>query len=215
MLYLITQMWVCLLAAFLLGLIVSWLCCRKCKKTECHEKKTLNNDNASVAGVAPLANNTSAAAEHVAVTNLDTLVDLDGADFEIETLEGIGPKTGQLFRGVGIATVGDLLRKAHSQSLRDDLANQLEIKVEPLNDWAGMSDLLRIKGMDHQASELAYATGVYTVETLANWDAGNFVDAMNAKNNAGPQLIAPTVAGLEQVTDWIAQAKNMSSVVTF
>ncbi len=211
MLYLITQMWICLLAAFLLGLILCWLCSRKCKCKDCCGKKNLNNENS---GVAPLMSSTKSSAK-VDVTDLDTLVDLGGEDFAIETLEGIGPRTGQLFRGVGIATVGDLLRKAHSQSLRDDLANKLEIKVEPLNDWAGMSDLLRIKGMDHQASELAYATGAYNVETLANWDATNFVDAMNTKNNAGPQLIAPTVANAEQVSDWISQAKNMKAVVTF
>ncbi len=213
MLYLIIQMWICLLLAFLLGLLLGLFLKKSKKCTRNHADNTHSHDTSGNTGVNSLM--AAAPAVNTEVTDLDTLVDVDGEGYIIETLEGIGPKTGELFRSVGIATVGDLLRKAHSQSLRDKLANKLEIKVEPLNDWAGMSDLLRIKGMDHQSSELAYSTGAYNIEELAKWEPANFVNSMEAKNNSGPQLIAPSVAPVDQVADWIAQAKNIKSIVTF
>jgi len=198
MTYLITQMLICLLIAFLLGLFLGWLLGKMCcKKGTCGK----------VAAVAP-------SVDLSPLTNLDTSVDLDGSGYDIETLEGIGPQTGKLFRGYDVPSVGAYLRKLHAPALRDKAASDLGIKIEPIHEWASMSDLLRVDGLDHQHSELAFRSGISTVGELANSDSSTLTAKMAQVNKAGKQLIAPTVPTVEQVSAWISQARGMKAVVT-
>jgi len=178
--YLIMQMLICLLIAFILGLILGWLLCKLfgCGRKSCDTK---------VSPVVP------------AVVDLDTSVNLDGDGYAIETLEGIGPQTGDSFRGYGVATVGDYLRKLNQPQAREEAAEALGMsRVKMLHDWASMADLLRVDGVDHQYSELAWAAGVHTVGDLANADASALVAQMETVNNAGKQLIAPTVPSVSE-----------------
>lgn len=147
------------------------------------------------------------------ITDLDTPIDLDSDLYGIQTLEGIGPRTGDLFRGIGIATVGDYLRKLHHPAIREKTAKQLSIKAEPLHEWASMSDLLRITGIDHQYAELTYASGINTVGELAASEAGKLRTTMEDVNNAGPQLISPKVPTEEEVDGWIKLAQGMKPVI--
>ncbi len=220
MTYLIMQILFCLLIAFLLGLFIGWLLCKCCKK-KCTKDKCCTHDHSveyeddeedvTIAG-APLGFVSDY--DDTATINLDTDVDLDTSIYNIETLEGIGPQTGDLFRGYGVATVGDYLRKLHKPSSREDAAKELNILVKPLHDWASMSDLLRVEGIDHQYAELTYAAGIKTVNDLANSDASQLTADMERVNSAGKQLIAPLTPTVAEVNDWIARANNMSPVVS-
>lgn len=185
-----------------------------------------NNATPSAANIA--TNTASAATSSVAaapisstdkdktpnLTTLDSAVDLDSDSYTIETLEGIGPKTGKMFREYGITTIGDYLRKLHSHEAREQAAKDLEIRVKPLHGWASMSDLLRIQGMDHQYAELAFASGIKTVGELAASNANELKNTMETTNKAGKQLIAPKVPSSDEVTNWVDVAKHMQAVVS-
>ena len=214
MTYLITQMFICLLIAFFLGLFLGWLlgkmCCKKKHSTEsttCNTESTTCNIESAAAVAAPSVN-------LLPLTDLDTSVDLDSSAYDIETLEGIGPQTGKLFRGYDVPSVGAYLRKLHSAALREKAASDLGIKVNPINEWASMSDLLRVDGIDHQHSELAFHSGINTVGELGASDASTLTAKMEQVNNAGKQSISPTVPTQEQVSTWIGQARGMKAVVT-
>jgi len=210
MTYLLMQMLICLLIAFILGLILGWLLCKICKgcKACCKPDGSCNTDKGSCDMPAV------ALAVDADITDLDTNVNLDGDGYVIETLEGVGPKTGDLFRGYGVATVGDYLRKLHSSDRRDKAADDLGILVKPLHEWASMSDLLRIDGIDHQYSELAYRAGIETVADLAASNGTSLAQKMETVNNAGKQLIAPTVPTASEVDGWVANARGMKAVVS-
>jgi len=216
MTYLITQILLCLLIAFVLGLLLGWLLCKLC----CGKRKNCNDGACDVPTTTAATAAPAAAAGFVsdyddtATIDLGTAVDLDASAYEIETLEGIGPQTGNLFRGYGVATVGDFLRKLHQPMSREEAAKELNILVKPLHDWASMADLLRVEGIDHQYAELTYAAGIQTVGELARSDAQHLAGEMDRVNNAGKQLIAPTSPSAEEVNDWIGRAKNMSPVVS-
>lgn len=199
MTYLMTQMLICLLIAFLLGLFLGWLLCKifcKCSKEE------------QVEAVLPVSD------VMAPMQDIDSSVDLDGDGYAVETLEGIGPQTGKLFRGYNVPTVGAYLRNLHSAGLREKAATDLGIKIEPIHEWASMSDLLRVAGIDHQYSELTYRAGVKTVGELASSQSDALASKMEQVNNAGTQLIAPTVPSVDEVASWIAKAKHMKAVVT-
>lgn len=219
MTYLITQILLCLIIAFLLGLLLGYLLCKICSCKGCKTCKHKQGEVDAKDDVRNLSTPKSFVskydeAEDTATINLDTDVDLDADIYDIETLEGIGPQTGNLLRGYGVATVGDYLRKLHSPRAREQAAKDLNILVKPLHDWASMSDLLRVEGIDHQYAELVHATGISTVVDLAHSNAEELTGEMETVNNAGKQLIAPTVPNADEVRDWIARARGMSPVVT-
>ena len=227
MTYLITQILLCLLIAFLLGLLLGYLLGKMCnRKTSCDKQHYEDDHDDDASASATVAGSDASTAQgfvssyveeevaETAMIALDTNVDLDADAYLIETLEGIGPQTGNLFRGYGIASVGDYLRKLHKPMAREQAAKDLNILVKPVHDWASMADLLRVEGIDHQYAELAYATGVATVGQLASCNSDELVAEMDAVNNAGKQAIAPTVPSADEVQDWIARARGMSPVIT-
>jgi predicted flap endonuclease-1-like 5' DNA nuclease len=238
MTYLISQIFLSLVVAFILGVLFGFLLSRIFggKKQVVYQTDENNYDEenhdgygqatatTSSAATAAVASSTASAqdfvssydddAEDMATINLDTDVNLDADEYLIETLEGIGPQTGNLFREYGIHTVGDFLRKLHRPASREQAAKDLNILAKPLHDWASMADLLRVEGLDHQMAELAHASGITTVGELASANAVELAAEMDTVNNAGKQLIAPTVPSAEELQSWIDKAKTMSPVIT-
>ena len=78
-------------------------------------------------------------------------------------------------------------------------------------EWVNRADLMRIKGVGEEYSDLLEASGVDTVPELATRKPANLLEAMtaiNAKKKLVRQL--PTEA---KVADWVAQAKKLPKVV--
>jgi len=133
--------------------------------------------------------------------------------YEIETLEGVGPKTGESLREIGIATISDFLKQANLKSRRSEIASEISVRPKMVDSWASMSDLLRIKGLDHQAAELIHKSGVNTVTDLSTKSVSSFRAKMNEVNVAGKRRIAPEVPEDNHIADWIGQAAKMKSAI--
>ena len=213
MTYLMTEMAVHLLVALLIGLILGFLLGKimnggKSADKPAKEKKS-KKEKPNKTAPAQVAED-----DDTAIIDLDTPLNLDGSDYGIETLQGVGPQTGDLLRGYGIKTVGDYLRKMHSPSLREEAAKSLDILVQPLHNWASMADLLRIEGVDQQYAELLFSGDILTVGDLSHCDPDELTPRLEEVNSEGKQLIAPNAPDINQVNDWIARAGAMSPVVT-
>lgn len=133
--------------------------------------------------------------------------------YEIETLEGVGPKTGTSLREIGIATISDFLQHGAAPAERSKIASSIAVRPKMVDSWASMSDLLRIKGLDHQAAELIHKSGINTVTDLSQQNVATFSAKMEAVNTAGKRSIAPEVPSSSLMTDWISQASGMKSVI--
>lgn len=199
MTYLILQIWLGLIITFILGIVFGYFMGKNCAQQDgkcCPTKDTSSpSEPATFDG------------------NLDTTVALDSEEYAIETLEGIGPRTGQLFRGVGVETVGAFLRELNTPEQRQLAAEKMGIKAEPIHEWASMADLLRIEGMDHQFAELAHASGVLTVAELASKKAKDLTKLMAKTNASGRQLISPIDPTNEQVSTWVKRATAIKPIV--
>lgn len=193
MLSLLMLLWVGLVATLIVGLILGYFWGKNCCQST-HDCKTSNKENTTPD-----------------VVEIDEK--LDGDDYAIETLEGIGKHTGQRFREIGIATVGDVLRQLQTSQQRIETSEKLGMKASPIHEWAGMADFLRIDSMDHQFAELVHASGVLTVGDLARQNAKRLTKTMATKNKAGRQLIAPTDPIESDVAKWIETAKTMKAVI--
>jgi predicted flap endonuclease-1-like 5' DNA nuclease len=131
---------------------------------------------------------------------------------KVEDIEGIGPAFASQLNGAGIRTSDDLLERAGPKAGRDALAAETGISGKLLLEWANACDLMRIKGIGAEFSDLLEAAGVDSAAELAQRNAATLATTFGELNAArGTTRRAPTEA---MVADWIAQAKSLPKVVT-
>ncbi len=130
----------------------------------------------------------------------------------IRKIEGIGKVYAEKLKEAGINTVEALLEAAASDKARRELAERLGVSTKLILDWANRADLMRIKGVGEEFSDLLEAAGVDTVVELARRNADNLYQKL-VEVNAEKKLVRrlPT---RKQVADWIEQAKELPRILT-
>ncbi|GLI22878.1 putative flap endonuclease-1-like 5' DNA nuclease [Xanthobacter flavus] len=133
--------------------------------------------------------------------------------YPIIEIEGVGAVYAEKLKTAGITTTEGLLEKAKSPKLRKELAAATGIDESRILKWANMADLMRIKGVGEEYSELLEAAGVDTVKELKTRVPANLTKAM-AEANAKRKLVRalPTESMVEK---WVAQAKELPPVLTY
>jgi predicted flap endonuclease-1-like 5' DNA nuclease len=95
---------------------------------------------------------------------------------------------------------------------REEVATRTGLQAKQLLVWANMADLMRIKGIGRQFSEVLKASGVDTVKELRNRRADNLAAKM-AEVNAVKKL-AKTSPSKEIVQGWIDLAKALPPLIS-
>ncbi len=131
----------------------------------------------------------------------------------IVTIEGIGPVYAEKLTAAGAKTVEIFLDMAKDPKGRKALAEATGIPDVKILTWANMADLCRLKGVGPQMSELLQASGVDTVKEMKHRNAAN-LQAKMAEVNATKNLVN-RVPGVEQVADWVEEAKTLPAVMTY
>lgn len=133
--------------------------------------------------------------------------------YPIVDIEGIGPVMAEKLKTAGITTTDGLLDAAKDPKGRKALSEKTGIDEHRVLKWANMADLMRIKGVAEEYSELLEAAGVDTVKELKMRNAANLTKAM-AEVNATKKLVRLLPAE-SMVEKWIAQAKELPPVLTY
>lgn len=125
----------------------------------------------------------------------------------IEKIEGIGPSYKEKLVAAGIKTTEALLEAGSKAKAREELAQKTGISSKLILEWCNLADLMRIKGVGEEYSDLLEQAGVDTIAELANRKADN-LHAKILETNEKEKLVRrpPT---LKQVQGWIEQAKKM------
>jgi predicted flap endonuclease-1-like 5' DNA nuclease len=131
---------------------------------------------------------------------------------KIEEVEGIGPVFAEKLRAAGIESVEELLEKGASRGGRTAIAEATGIEGGKILEWVNHADLMRIKGVGSQYSDLLEAAGVDSPAELARRNAANLADAFQSVVAERPGIVRriPTEA---EIADWIADAKGLPKVV--
>ena len=133
--------------------------------------------------------------------------------YPIADIEGIGPVYAGKLETAGIKTTGALLKRAASPKGRKDLSSESGLEESQILKWANMADLMRVKGVGEEYSELLEAAGVDTVKELRNRRADN-LHAKMVEVNAEKKLVR-VLPGLSNVERWVAHAKELDPVMTY
>lgn len=131
----------------------------------------------------------------------------------IDAIEGIGHKHATTLRKHRVRTTEALLKRGATRKGRKDLSAETGLTEKQLLEWINRADLMRVKGIGEEYSDLLEAAGVDTVKELRRRNAANLLGAMvdvNAKKRLVRRL--PTESMVQR---WVDHAKTLDSVVTY
>lgn len=131
---------------------------------------------------------------------------------KIIDVEGIGPKYAKDLQNVGVRTTNRLLKDGASKKGRGELAAKTGISEKLILEWVNLADLMRIKGVGEEYSDLLEEAGVDSIKELRNRRADNLYTAMVDTNNK-KKLVRQTPSQA-QVESWISQSKKLAPVIT-
>ena len=133
--------------------------------------------------------------------------------YSIQDIEGIGPTYGAKLKEAGISTTAKLLDRAKDKKGRKEVAAATGIDETYILKWTNMADVMRIKGVGEEYSELLEAAGVDTVKELRNRNAANLAAKM-VEVNAEKKLVRQ-LPSEKQVEKWVEQAKALPPMMTY
>lgn len=133
--------------------------------------------------------------------------------YPIIDIEGIGKTFTRKLKENGINRTDQLLDRAASPKGRKEMAAATGIDESRILKWANMADLMRIKGVGEEYSELLEAAGVDTVKELRTRKPENLHAAM-VEANAKKKLVRQ-LPGAAAVARWVAQAKDLKPIMTY
>jgi predicted flap endonuclease-1-like 5' DNA nuclease len=132
---------------------------------------------------------------------------------KIIDIEGIGSVYAKRLAKAGIQTVEGLLKNGASPKGRQEIALASGVEHALVLGWVNRADLYRIKGVGKQYSDLLEKAGVDTVLELSKRVAKHLYARMVEVNQA--RNLVNHMPGVQQVEDWIVQAKKLPRVVTY
>ena len=133
--------------------------------------------------------------------------------YKIIDIEGIGPAKTETLLKAGITTTDQLLETAGSAKGRESLAAGSGLTKKELLRYVNMADLMRIKGVGEEFSDLLEAGGVDTVKELAHRVPANLHAKLTEVAEAKSNLVRrkPTLA---ECTAWVEHAKTLDPKVS-
>ena len=131
---------------------------------------------------------------------------------KMDEVSGIGPVFEEQLALAGIATADALLEQGAKPGGRAAIEKATGISEALILKWVNRIDLMRIKGVGSQFSDLLEAAGVDSPAELAQRNAANLATTFLEVDAARPDMVrrVPTEA---EVAAWIAEAKAMPKVV--
>ena len=131
----------------------------------------------------------------------------------IDTIEGIGHKQATALRKARIRTVEALLKKGSTRKGRRQVATATKVSEKLILEWVNRADLMRVRGVGEEYSDLLEAAGVDTVKELRRRNPGNLLASMvevNSKKRLVRRL--PTEAMVQR---WVEHAGLLEAIVKY
>jgi predicted flap endonuclease-1-like 5' DNA nuclease len=129
----------------------------------------------------------------------------------IEEIEGITAADHKKLGSVGVATIELLLEKGGRRLGREKLAKDTGIPEKQILQWVNRADLMRIKGVGSEYSDLLDEAGVDSCLELSHRVPEHLHKKMEEINAA--RRIVRRLPTSHEVEQWVSVAKSMPKVV--
>ncbi len=130
---------------------------------------------------------------------------------KITEIEGIGPAYAEKLLAANITTVEGLLESGGTKKGRKELVETTGISNHMLLTWINKADLMRIKGVGEEYSDLLVCAGVDTVPELAQRNAANLTAKLTEINEEKKLVRAAPYE--KTVQGWVEQAKELPRAI--
>ena len=130
----------------------------------------------------------------------------------IDTIDGLGRSEARALRKAGVRTTEKLLKWAGTRAGRRDLANHTGLPAKQILEWVNRADLMRVKGIGEEYSDLLEAAGVDTCKELRNRNPLSLLVKLT-QVNSNKRLVRrlPTEV---MVKRWVDHAKKLPPAVS-
>ncbi len=130
----------------------------------------------------------------------------------IDTIDGLSRQEARTLRRAGVRTTEKLLKRAGTRSGRREIASATGVPEKRILEWVNRADLMRVKGIGEEYSDLLEAAGVDTCKELRNRNPQSLLmklTQVNSKKRLVRRL--PTEV---MVKRWVDHAKELPPAVT-
>ncbi|MEE9184417.1 MAG: DUF4332 domain-containing protein [Acidimicrobiia bacterium] len=86
----------------------------------------------------------------------------------IDTIDGLSRTEARTLRRAGVRTTEKLLKRAGTRGGRREIASVTGVPERRILEWVNRADLMRVKGVGEEYSDLLEAAGVDTCKELRN-----------------------------------------------
>jgi predicted flap endonuclease-1-like 5' DNA nuclease len=131
---------------------------------------------------------------------------------KIDEIEGIGPTQAGKLAEAGVTTAEELLQWGANPAGRKSLEDTTGISGKVILEWVNHVDLMRIKGVGSEYSDLLEAAGVDSPSELTQRNAANLATTFQEIVAARPGIVR-RVPSEAEVAAWIDDAKGLDAVV--
>jgi predicted flap endonuclease-1-like 5' DNA nuclease len=130
----------------------------------------------------------------------------------IQDVEGIGPAEAEKLAAAGITTTAGLLEAGAKPDGRERIAAASGISSKLILEWVNHVDLMRIRGVGSEYSDLLEAAGVDSPAELAHRNPANLAVTIQEVVAARPDIVrrVPTES---EIAGWIQEAGTLDKVV--
>jgi predicted flap endonuclease-1-like 5' DNA nuclease len=131
---------------------------------------------------------------------------------KIDEVEGIGDVYAAKLTNAGVATTEALLEQGAKPAGRQALEESTGISHKLILEWVNHVDLMRIKGVGSEYSDLLEAAGVDSPAELAQRNATNLATTVQEVVAARPNIVR-RIPSESEIAGWIAESKDLPKVV--
>ncbi len=131
----------------------------------------------------------------------------------IGAVAGLDPKSATRFRKSGVRTTEALLKRAATRRGRKDLAEATKLDEKQILIWVNRADLMRVKGIGSEYSDLLEAAGVDTIKELRRRNPTSLTKKMLQINESGKLVQRLPTEGM--VERWVAHAARLEPIITY
>lgn len=132
---------------------------------------------------------------------------------KLVSIESIGPVNARKLQKVGVRSTNSLLKMGATPGGRRELAAQSGFSSSTILKWVNRADLMRIKGVGEEFSDLLEAGGVDTVVELGQRNPASLYQQLGKTNSA--KKLVRRLPSAKQVADWVWQAKKLPRKVNY